>query len=269
VEEMTENLRQHDLVLIRGYDFDQSGFKDFISDMGPLVANFYSFSEGSAMEKDKGEKTVGVVRNKAGYLPLGGHMYINSGIGSWHYDEVSKNIPGLYYSAIYGARSLPVGANTDFLSMRLAFERLSDGMKDMLRGLEVVNQNRPLRTWTTKSYNENKVKFNTEMACEEVNCGPIVKRDQMGRESLSFNPRSWVRFAGWSEEESTPILEFLTRHCTIPEHTIRHNYQDGDVVMWCNNTVVHYGVANYDIANDDREIWQLMFKLKGDVDDDI
>jgi len=33
--------------------------------------------------------------------------------------------------------------------------------------------------------------------------------------------------------------------------------------------VVHYGVANYDIANDDREIWQLMFKLKGDVDDDI
>jgi len=26
--------------------------------------------------------------------------------------------------------------------------------------------------------------------------------------------------------------------------------------MWCNNTVVHYGVANYDIANDDREIWQ-------------
>jgi taurine dioxygenase len=107
------------------------------------------------------------------------------------------------------------------------------------------------------------------MDCEEVNCGPIVKKDQMGRESLSFNPRSWVRFAEWSEEESTPIFEFLIRHCTIPEHTIRHNYQDGDVVMWCNNTVVHYGVANYDVGNNDREIWQLMFKLKGDSNDNI
>ncbi len=274
-EQITQNLREHDLVLIRGYDFNQTQFKDFITEFGPLVANFYSFSQGSAMEMvanelpNKGEKEVGVIRNKKGYLPLGGHMYINSGIGTWHYDEVSKNIPGLYYGAIYGAKTLEVGANTDFISMRLAFNRLSDGMKQTLRGLEVINQNRPLRTWTTKAYNNHKVKFNVEMDCEEVNCGPIVKKDQMGREFLSFNPRSWVRFAGWSEEESTPIFDFLTRHCTIPEHTIRHNYQDGDVVLWCQNTTVHYGVANYDIGYDDREVWHLMFKLKGDSNDNI
>ena len=148
-EQVAQNLREHDLVLLRGYDFQQTQFKDFINQLGPLVANFYSFSEGSAMEMDKGEKEVGVVRNKTGYLPLGGHMYINSGVGTWHYDEVSKNIPGLYYSAIYGAKTLDVGPNTDFLSLGLEFDRLSDGMKQTLRGLEVINQNRPLRTWTT------------------------------------------------------------------------------------------------------------------------
>ena len=57
--------------------------------------------------------------------------------------------------------------------------------------------------------------------------------------------------------------------CIRDRHTIRHNYQDGDLVMWCNNTVVHYGVANYDIGSADREIWQLMFKLKGDGNDNI
>ena len=117
-EKITQNLREHDLVLIRGHDFDQTQFKEFIQELGPLVANFYSFSEGSAMESNKGEKEVGVVRNKKGYLPLGGHMYINSGVGSWHYDEVSKNIPGLSFFGFRAAIKACITGAVSLLSFR-------------------------------------------------------------------------------------------------------------------------------------------------------
>ena len=65
-ERVAQNLREHDLVLLRGYDFQQTQFKDFINQLGPLVANFYSFSEGSAMEMDKGEKAADNAKKRAG-----------------------------------------------------------------------------------------------------------------------------------------------------------------------------------------------------------
>ena len=47
-------------------------------------------------------------------------------------------------------------------------------------------------------------------------------------------------------EESTPILQYLYAVATRPENVYRHRWTVGDVVMWDNRCVMHYGVHDYD-----------------------
>ena len=42
------------------------------------------------------------------------------------------------------------------------------------------------------------------------------------------------------------ILDLLFAHQTLPEHTIRHRWQLGDVGIWDNRSTSHYANRDYD-----------------------
>ena len=85
------------------------------------------------------------------YLPLEGHPEIfpirkdpehkeNIG-GVWHSDLTHLPAPPLG-SILYALEVPPVGGDTMFASQYLAYEALSDGMKEMLDGMTAVHDNR-------------------------------------------------------------------------------------------------------------------------------
>jgi taurine dioxygenase len=54
-----------------------------------------------------------------------------------------------------------------------------------------------------------------------------------------------MRFAGWTEEESAPLLEYLFQHQVKPEFTCRFSWTPKSIALWDNRCVMHNPVNDY------------------------
>jgi hypothetical protein len=63
--------------------------------------------------------------------------------------------------------------------------------------------------------------------------------------ALYVNPAFTLRFEGWSEADSRPLLEHLYRHATRPEFTCRFRWAPGSVAFWDNRATWHYAANDY------------------------
>jgi alpha-ketoglutarate-dependent sulfate ester dioxygenase len=54
------------------------------------------------------------------------------------------------------------------------------------------------------------------------------------------------QLVGLDSHESATLIDLFQRRITVPENTIRWNWQPGDVAMWDNRATQHRAVADYD-----------------------
>ena len=122
--------------------------------------------------------------------------------GRWHTDHSYDDAPALG-SMIYAIEVPPVGGDTLFANMSLAFETLSDGMKAMLSKLEAVHSSRHVFGPGYKSNPDLSDRFhNAEQAVQDAVHPVVIRHPETGRRVLYVNPIFTVRFDGWTEEES-------------------------------------------------------------------
>ena len=108
--------------------------------------------------------------------------------GKWHTDHSYDEAPTLG-SVIYALEVPPVGGDTLFASMRLAFETLSDGMKAMLSKLEAVHSSRHLFGPGKKSDPDVNSRFrNAEQAVQDTVHPVVIRHPDTGRRVLYVNP---------------------------------------------------------------------------------
>jgi taurine dioxygenase len=162
----------------------------------------------------------------------------------WHSDTTYLERPPM--GSMLLARELPpYGGDTLFANMCLAYETLSEGMKDLLEGLRAVNSSTKAdasRTREDRISTSGTEKARTEFVAEH----PVVRtHPETGRKALYVNPGHTVRFAGMTEEESAPILEFLFRHQVRPELTCRFAWRPGSLAFWDNRSAQHNPVNDY------------------------
>ena len=75
---------------------------------------------------------------------------------------------------------------------------------------------------------------------------PAVRtHNETGRKALFVNRAHTIGFAGMTEEESAPLLEFLFRHQIRPEFTGRFRWEPGTLAIWDNRCAQHYAVNDY------------------------
>ena len=76
---------------------------------------------------------------------------------------------------------------------------------------------------------------------------PVVRRHpDSGRDALFVNPVYTQRFAGMSEEESRPLLQYLYQHSVKPEFTCRLRWAPGTLAIWDNRCLLHLAINDYD-----------------------
>ncbi len=164
--------------------------------------------------------------------------------GMWHSDTSYLENPPM--GAILVARELPpYGGDTLFSNMVLAYERLSDGMKEMLSGLIGISSS--AKAEVTKSREDRmatdaKVGETTELRAEH----PVVRtHPETGKKILYVNYGHTIGFKGFTEEESAPILDYLYQHQRRPEFTCAFRWRPGSIAFWDNRATHHNPVNDY------------------------
>ena len=161
--------------------------------------------------------------------------------GVWHTDHSYDQIPAL--GSILLAREVPpVGGDTLFASQYAAFDALTDGMKETLLNLRADHSSRHV----FGDDGDNNGLYNNPGAATQDAVHPVVIEHPLsGRPALYVNVGFTLRFHGWSDHESVPLLNWLYQHCGRAEFTCRFSWQPGSMAMWDNRAVQHYALNDY------------------------
>ena len=137
------------------------------------------------------------------------HERVNFG-GLWHSDTAYLERPPMGTMLI--AREVPpFGGDTLFANMYLAYETLSPGMRRLLDGLVAVNSSAKADVTKTR---EDRLRdaARSDAKREYVAAHPVVRtHPETGRKALYVNGGHTVRFKDMTEEESAPLLQYLSR----------------------------------------------------------
>ena len=162
--------------------------------------------------------------------------------GIWHTDTAYLERPPMA-SMLLAREVPPAGGDTLFANMYLAYENLSAGLKKLLSTLRAVNTSVKADASKTR---EDRIRDDGKAAADFAAEHPVVRtHPETGRKALYVNSGHTVRFAGWTEEESAPLLKFLFDFQTRPEFTCRFGWRPGSIALWDNRCAQHNPVNDY------------------------
>ena len=163
--------------------------------------------------------------------------------GVWHSDTTYLAVPPM--GSMLLAREIPpYGGDTLFANQCAAYEALSVGMRRLLEGLLAENNSAKANVTRTR---EDRIRTDGKTEAQPLVAEhPVVRtHPETGRKALYVNTAHTVRFAGMTEEESAPLLEFLFQHQVKPEFTCRFQWRVGSLAFWDNRCVQHNPVNDY------------------------
>jgi taurine dioxygenase len=166
--------------------------------------------------------------------------------GGWHTDHSYDLAPAM--GSILYAREVPeTGGDTLFASMYAAYDALSGGLKETLERLQALHSSR--HVFGVEAYagrGDLKGRYlNPKAATQDAIHPVVVRHPGTGRKALYVNPGFTVRFVGWTDEESRPLLHYLYQHAARPEFSYRFQWREGSLAFWDNRCTWHYALNDY------------------------
>ena len=170
--------------------------------------------------------------------------------GDWHTDTMYLEKPPRA-TLLYALETPPTGGDTLFANTADAYDALSPGMKKLIAGLVgVSNGGRLRRKARSRAAHFAGVSSiqgqNVDKADDYEAKHPIVRtHPDTGRKSLYVSWLHTLRFDGFTEEESQPLIRYLNDHCIHPQFTCRVRWEPGQLTVWDNRTTLHHAVNDY------------------------
>lgn len=163
----------------------------------------------------------------------------------WHTDVTYMERPPAV--AVLRCEVTPeFGGDTVWANMNLAYEKLSDGMKTYLAGLEGFHA-------TDAAFNAYIREHMPEEACEKIMAvvgtgvtHPIVRtHPETGKKALFVDRSFMTRIEGVGKEESRFLHEFLASRANDMNIQCRFPWTKGAVAVWDERSTQHAGVADH------------------------
>ena len=187
------------------------------------------------------------------------HEKVNFG-GVWHSDTTYLEQPPM--ATLLIAREVPeAGGDTLFANQYLAYETLSETLRERLAGLRGVASSAKADASRTR---EDRIRTDGSTDARKLLVAehPVVRtHPETTRKALYVNRAHTTHIAGLTAEESAPLLDFLHRHQIRPEFTCRFRWTPGALAIWDNRCAQHYAVNDYGRA--DRQLQRVT--VAGDV----
>lgn len=166
----------------------------------------------------------------------------------WHTDITF--LPNFPKMSILRAITLPsYGGSTLWASTVAGYESLPDPLKRLTENLRAMHSNRVVQhehskpaqpagdaaeSWQIFAATE----FRTEHPVVHVH-GETGERALLAGGAVSG-------IVGLDSYESAVLFELIQRRITMPENTVRWDWQAGDVAIWDNRATQHYAIHDYD-----------------------
>lgn len=228
--EIRAAFEEYSVLLFRGQDMDDEKQIAFSELFGPLETTLKAnpaagtvFARQSNLDIKTGEVIPAddrrMIYQKANML--------------WHSDSSYKHVPSL--CSVLSTRIVPPeGGNTEFASLRAAWDDLPEATRKKVEGLVVEH---------CLAYSRARVApdlLTEEMLAEVPPVKHVLVRTNPvnGRKSLYLGAHA-LKIDGWPDDEARRFLDELTERATTPDKVYSHEWRDGDLIVWDNRCVVH------------------------------
>ena len=151
------------------------------------------------------------------------------------------------------------GGDTQFVNMYRAYVDLPETTRERIEDLRAIHvyQSR---------HSERKLMALSDTARAAVPDAvvhPLVRtHPESGRKSIYLNPIRIEGIVGMEGRDALSLLDDLLTHATQPQYEYRHQWREGDMVMWDNRCLLHKANGDYDMSRV-RYLYRIM--LKGDA----
>ena len=159
----------------------------------------------------------------------------------WHTD-VSYNPKPTKVIILRSHKIPPVGGDTMFSNMELAYKTLDNDIKNKIKGKKAVHSSLGAAAFT-ENYKEMQGNGNLE---EYTNIHPIVRvHPETGNKILFVNSMYTKRILDLSESDSDEILKKIFNHQERLDFTCRIKWTENAVAIWDNRSLLHQGLSDF------------------------
>jgi len=162
---------------------------------------------------------------------------------NWHSD-VSYNEKPTKAVILKSIKIPPVGGDTCFSNMEIAWETLDEKIKEKIKDKKAVHSSLGA-SFFIDSYK--KMKGNSKKNYDEYsNTHPIVRtHPETGKKILFVNWTYTKKIIGLDKEESDEILNKIFEHQARLEFTCRFTWTENAIAIWDNRSVIHFAIADF------------------------
>ena len=153
----------------------------------------------------------------------------------WHTDSTFKRVPAL--ASMLSARIIPArGGETEFVSTRLAWERLDPALRRRLENSFA---------WHDYAYSRGQIAPDLaspeERAALPPQCWRLAWTNPVNGRPALYIASHACAIEGMEREAGQKLLGELMDAATAPGRSYLHAWRKGDVVMWDNRATMHRG----------------------------
>ena len=160
---------------------------------------------------------------------------------NWHSD-VSYNVRPTKAVILRSIKIPPVGGDTMFANMELAWETLDNNIKEKIKDKKAVHSSLG-GAFFTDEYEGMESNGNHK---EYTNEHPIVRTHPETKKKILFVNWTYTKkIIGLEKNESDKILEKIFEHQARLDLTCRFRWTENAVAIWDNRSVQHYAISDF------------------------
>lgn len=231
---IVDAFEEHSVLLFRGQALDDEAQIAFSGRFGPLETTIRTVVSEPRYRPEI--SNLANVDAEDRLIPRGDRRNLfNAGNQMWHTDSSFKRVPA-HASLLSGREVPPEGGETEFASMRVAYERLPDALKQRLEGKVGVH---------SFEYSRGLVGEGLLPPEDAAQVPPVpqalVRINPANGRKAFFVASHACEILGMPTDEARKLIRDLLTRATAPEMVYTHRWQPGDLVMWDNRCVLHRG----------------------------
>ena len=160
---------------------------------------------------------------------------------NWHSD-VSYNVKPTKAVILKSIKIPPVGGDTMFANMELAWETLDEKIKDKIKDKKALHSSLGA-AFFINDYKSMEGNGNID---EYSSTHPIVRTHPETRKKILFVNWTYTKnIVGMDKIESDEILNEIFKHQARLDLTCRFQWTENAVAIWDNRSVQHYAIADF------------------------